>query len=154
MTLLKKDESFIVVNGRMQILTLYTPQGRYQYHISSAKNGFGEQLNSYKTPRGWHYIRAKIGEGNPINSYYVSRRVSKTKSDICSRILWLKGLEHGTNHFNKHHSMKRYIYIHGTEKTFLKHPMSHGCINMSNKDIALLCSRIPKYCKVLILDSQ
>ena len=154
MILLKKDESFIVVNGRMQTLTLYTPNKRFLYHISSAEKGFGEQINSYKTPRGWHYIRVSIGESNPINSYYKSRRLSKIKSDICGRILWLKGLELGKNHLNNHHSMKRYIYIHGTQKQFLKQPISYGCINMSNKDIAQLSNKIPKYCKVLILDSQ
>ena len=38
------------------------------FHISTAKNGFGETRNSFKTPRGWHYIRATIGRGLETNT--------------------------------------------------------------------------------------
>ena len=33
------------------------------YQVSTAKNGPGEEFGSEKTPRGWHVIRAKIGQG-------------------------------------------------------------------------------------------
>ena len=34
-----------------------------QYLISSSKYGAGEQNGSFRTPRGRHIIRAKIGKG-------------------------------------------------------------------------------------------
>ena len=46
----------------------------FECAISSAKNGVGELTGSEQTPRGWHYIRAKIGEGQPVNAVFVGRR--------------------------------------------------------------------------------
>lgn len=146
--LLKPNEGWIVVLGRSQLLKLYTPSFSKTYHISTAKNGYGEALDSYKTPRGWHYIRAVIGKNNPKHVTYRGRRISKN-SHISGRILWLCGLEKH-NHTPKQHSMKRYIYIHGVPHPFKKTPISHGCINMRNEDIFELTQCLPKYCKVLI----
>lgn len=146
--ILKKNEPLIVVLGGSQILKYIGPEGNFSYHISTAKNGFGEVLNSYKTPRGWHYIRAIIGTNNPINTHYTGRKITE-KSHISGRILWLCGLE-PHNHHPKKHSMKRYIYIHGVPKPFLKTPSSKGCINMRNCDIFHLTKILTKYCKVYI----
>ena len=44
------------------------------YLVSTAKNGVGEQVNSYCTPRGHHIIRAKIGAGCPLCTVFVGRR--------------------------------------------------------------------------------
>ena len=130
-----------------------TPKKRLTFHISSAKNGLGEEHNSFKTPRGWHYIRAVIGKNQPQNTYYKSRRAQLNHSDISGRILWLKGLEKH-NHSPKNHSMLRYIYIHGVPHRFIKTPISQGCINMRNQDIAKLSEVIPKYCKVYIDEGE
>ena len=35
------------------------------YRVSTSKNGAGESVDSFKTPRGRHVIRAKIGDGSP-----------------------------------------------------------------------------------------
>lgn len=145
---IKKDEAYIVIFGNTQLLKFYYRETVLSFHISTAKNGFSEILNSFQTPRGWHYIRAIIGKHNPVNSLYTSRRLTN-QSDISGRILWLCGLE-AFNHNPKHHSMKRYIYIHGSPNPFKKTPSSKGCINMKNTDIKILCDHLPKYCKVLI----
>ena len=148
--LLKANESIIIVLGRSQLLKFYHNDIFRCYHISTSKNGFGETLNSFKTPRGFHYIRAIIGKDQPINTYYKSRRPTKpTENHITSRILWLCGLE-SHNHHPSRHSMNRYIYIHGVPTPFKKTPQSIGCINMRNEDVAELANLVPKYCKVLI----
>ncbi|MDC3180750.1 L,D-transpeptidase [Gammaproteobacteria bacterium] len=145
---LKASESLIYINIQSQILKLFFDQKIHHFHISSSKYGLGEQLNSHKTPRGWHYIRFIIGKKLPKNTCFQARRPC-ANSDISGRILWLQGLQPG---FNKGTtcSLRRYIYIHGTPKTFLKAPISIGCINMINNDIKKLTDLIPKYCKVYI----
>ena len=51
---------------------------------------------------------------------------------VLTRILWLAGLE-GDNANTK----ERYIYIHGTnQEAMLGTPASHGCVRMSNADVA------------------
>ena len=125
------------------------------YSISTALNGGGELKNSGCTPRGKHYIRAKIGSGLPINAVFVGRRFTGEiyssnlaakfpKRDwILTRILWLSGCEHGFNRLGDKDSMQRYIYIHGTPDS---EPMgiarSHGCIRMRNSDMLELFERV------------
>jgi L,D-transpeptidase YbiS len=146
--LLNNNEAVILILGRSQLLKFYHHDIIKTYHISTAKKGYGELLDSYKTPRGWHYIRSIIGKNNPKDSCYTGRRLSK-ESPISGRILWLCGLESHNHHPSKH-SMVRYIYIHGVPKAFKKTPTSLGCINMRNSDITELTELLPKYCKVLI----
>ncbi|MDO6514678.1 MULTISPECIES: L,D-transpeptidase [unclassified Neptuniibacter] len=125
------------------------------YSISTALNGVGELKNSGCTPRGKHYIRAKIGSGLPVNAVFVGRRFTGEiySSDlaakfpqrdwILTRILWLSGCEHGFNRLGDKDSMQRYIYIHGTPDS---EPMgiarSHGCIRMRNSDMLELFERV------------
>lgn len=146
---LKKHEPAMFILGTSQLLVYVHNGTKRQFHITTGANGFGETHNSFKTPRGWHYIRAKIGVSLPKNTYFSARRPSNTTTDISSRILWLCGIE-SHNHQPKQHSMLRYIYIHGTPKPFLKRPQSLGCINMRNQDISALALLIPSYCKVYI----
>ena len=150
---LKAYEPFIYISTRSQLLKLYKNNTSITYHISTSKNGLGEELNSFKTPRGWHYIRAIIGKENPINTFYKARRIAHTPTDISGRILWLCGLN-VKNHSPATHSMLRYIYIHGVSNKFLTSPISNGCINMRNQDIMNLTNIIPKYCKVYIDGSE
>lgn len=142
-------ESLIIILGGPQLLCFYHQNKLTWFHISTSKLGFGEENNSFKTPRGWHYIRAIIGKNNPKDTAYIGRRITQ-KSDITGRILWLCGLE-PHNHDPKTHSMYRYIYIHGVPNAFKKQPSSSGCINMRNQDIKWLADHLPKYCKTLIL---
>src|SRR5436853_1149443 len=82
-----------------------------KYLISSAKNGVGEEYGSFKTPRGLHVIRAKIGKNLPMNAVLVRRRWTQEiykpelkiqyqeRDWILTRILWLCGVEPGKNGF-------------------------------------------------------
>jgi lipoprotein-anchoring transpeptidase ErfK/SrfK len=124
--------------------------------ISTATNGEGSQKNSGCTPTGQHIIRAKIGDGAPINSVFVGRRAT---GEICSpelmtefpnrdwiltRILWLSGTEVGVNRLGEVDTMQRYIYIHGTpDNVVLGQPGSHGCIRMRNSDVIALFNMVP-----------
>ena len=41
--------------------------------VSTAKNGPGERYGSECTPRGLHYVRAKIGKNSLENTVFVGR---------------------------------------------------------------------------------
>lgn len=119
--------------------------------ISTASNGPGEQFGSECTPRGKHYIRAKIGAACPVNTVFIGRRPtgeiyqpelkqqSPQRDWILTRILWLCGMEPGKNRLGKVDTMRRYIYIHGCpDEDTMGVPGSHGCIKMRNADILQL----------------
>jgi len=146
--------------------TLFAYEGQdlaFSFAISSALNGVGSEEGSGKTPLGAHYIRAKIGADQPINSVFVGRRVTgeiysqslatqfPERDWILTRILWLCGKEVGKNRLGKVDTMSRYIYIHGTPDS---EPMgvakSHGCIRMRNQDIITLFDWVPIACPVNI----
>ena len=72
----------------------------------------------------------------------ISEKKTSEEDIICSRILWLSGLEDGQNKGSGIDSLSRYIYIHGTnEEGLLGVKASHGCIRMSNSDIIDLCDK-------------
>lgn len=135
----------------------------FQCAISSARNGVGEMNGSECTPRGWHYVRARIGAGQPVNTVFVGRRPTgeiyspalraqhPQRDWILTRILWLCGLEPGFNRLGPIDTMRRYIYIHGCpdEDAFDK-PGSHGCIKLHNPDMLVLFDRVTVGTRVLI----
>ena len=125
------------------------------YPVSTAKNGAGQRMGSECTPTGWHKIRARIGNNQPLNSVFVGRRATgeiytpelsqqyPERDWILTRILWLGGLEAGFNRYGKVDSTWRYIYIHGCPDHLLQDkPESHGCIRMHNADVADLFNQI------------
>lgn len=131
--------------------------------ISTALKGVGQNKGSFCTPLGQHIVRAKIGDGAPIFSEFVARRLtgkiwsptisdSNSKEDwILTRILWLSGLEVGFNRLGNQDTMQRFIYIHGTnDLDNLGKPSSHGCIRMDNYDIIDLFDQIKVGDHVLI----
>lgn len=124
--------------------------------VSTARNGVGEQYGSEKTPRGRHYVRAKIGAGLPANAVLVSRRPTgeiyspalraafPDRDWILTRILWLCGQEKGRNRLGTVDTMRRYIYIHGCpDEDPMGVPSSRGCIKMRNADLIALFDRVP-----------
>ena len=136
-----------------------------QYQVATAKNGVGEQNGSEQTPRGKHYIRAKIGQHKPVNTVFVGRRdtgeqftepLRKQFPDrdwILTRIMWLCGCESGVNRGGNVDTMRRYIYIHGAPDTdAMSVPSSHGCIKMRNTDIIELFDLVPAGTPVTILE--
>tara|TARA_B100001769_G_C22071753_1_gene576904 strand:+ start:474 stop:1007 length:534 start_codon:yes stop_codon:yes gene_type:complete len=145
----------ITVDINNQILTLFENfKIIKKYKISTSKFGEGQETGSNKTPLGAHYIRDCIGNNAEIFTVFQNRietnnlaEVIKDKRScnediICSRILWLSGLENGINKGGNIDSYSRYIYIHGTnEEGLLGKKASHGCIRMSNSDIIELCNK-------------
>jgi hypothetical protein len=124
------------------------PQLIRQYAVSTAKNGAGEQMGSYQTPRGKHVVSDKIGAGAPLNTAFSARLatgeiwnpqlgITHPERDwILTRILWLDGREPGKNQGGDVDSHARYIYVHGTnEEHLIGTPASHGCVRMRNADI-------------------
>jgi lipoprotein-anchoring transpeptidase ErfK/SrfK len=139
----------IVVDVASQTLDLYQGNSVVRhYGISSARNGVGQEFGSFRTPLGKHIIRAKIGEGQPVNTVFVRRRPTGEiytpdlgarfpgRDWILTRILWLSGRERGFNRLGKVDTMRRYIYIHGTpDSVEMGKPGSIGCIRMRNGDL-------------------
>jgi hypothetical protein len=133
------------------------------YRISSARNGPGELSGSNCTPRGAHVVRAKIGQGAPLNTVFVGRRPTGERYSeelaarfpgrdwILTRILWLSGCEIGRNRLGTVDTMRRYIYVHGSpESVPMGVPGSIGCIRMRNADILELFDRVAPRTPVLI----
>ena len=129
----------IINNSRVKIKS---------YQISSAKNGVGQNRGSFCTPLGKHIIRAKIGEGQPVNTVFIRRRPTgeiyspilgekyPDRDWILTRILWLSGCEPGFNRLGTVDTMRRFIYIHGSPDSIdIGRPGSIGCIRMLNTDL-------------------
>lgn len=125
------------------------------YKISTALNGPGEAAGSGCTPRGRHYIRAKIGADLPLNAVLVGRRWTgeictqqlvqdnPERDWILTRILWLSGCESGYNRGGAQDTFARYIYIHGTaDLANLGQPVSHGCIRMDSQQLISLFAAV------------
>jgi L,D-transpeptidase YbiS len=157
----------LIVSIRRQKAELFDDNGvlMRRYDVSTAAKGAGEESGSYRTPRGRHIVRAKVGAGQPENAVFVRRRptgeiyspelhASFPERDwILTRILWLSGCEPGRNRLGKLDTMRRYIYLHGTpDVTTLGHPGSHGCVRMANRDIVELFELLPAYSEVLITE--
>lgn len=156
----------IIIHVPVQVLELFDASGKllHTYQVSTGANGVGEENGSFCTPRGKHYIRAKIGSGVPENSVFVKRRptgeiftpeLGKTNMGrdwILTRILWLSGNEPGYNRLGSCDTMRRYVYIHGTpDNTVLGKPGSRGCVRMRNDDIMELFDLVPAGTPVEIL---
>lgn len=146
-----------------QVLEVLDDQGTVlrSYPVSTATAGAGEQSGSFQTPRGRHYVRARIGAGLPPRAVLRGRRyqgeictpetaAAEPQRDwILSRILWLCGREPGFNRLGPVDTMARYIYIHGTaDEAALGTPASHGCIRMGNGDILELFELVPAFTEV------
>ena len=147
----------IVISIPAQTLDLLDDSGNAlrHYHISSAKNGAGQEYGSFCTPLGKHIIRAKIGTGQPLNSVFVKRRPTGEiytpelgaefpgRDWILTRILWLSGCERGFNRLGSVDTMRRYIYIHGSPDGLeMGKPGSIGCIRMHNHDLLELFDKV------------
>ena len=77
------------------------------------------------------------------NAEPILKPIASDEDNICSRIIWLDGLEEGHNKGGNVDSKSRYIYIHGThEEGLIGTPASHGCIRMKNKDVIELYEKV------------
>lgn len=119
--------------------------------VSTARAGIGGEEGSYRTPPGWHRIKARIGADAAPGTVFVSREPTgerwcgEVREDdlILTRILTLEGLEEGVNRGPGRDSLQRYIYLHGTNhESLLGRPVSHGCVRMSNTHICQIFDRV------------
>ena len=121
------------------------------YAVSTARKGAGERNGSFRTPRGRHIVRARIGAGAPLNAVFVRRRPTgeiytpelgaqfPMRDWILTRILWLSGCEPGFNRLGEVDTMRRYIYIHGSPDSVpMGTPGSIGCVRMRNSELVEL----------------
>lgn len=135
--------------------------------VSTARAGAGQLSGSEATPLGRHLIRARIGEGAQPGAVFVGRRQTgevwtpelhrrhPERDWILTRILWLSGVEPGTNRLGEVDSMRRYIYIHGTPDIEpLGVPLSHGCVRMSNAAIVELFDQVKPGTAVELIDGD
>lgn len=142
----------IIRNGRIVWLA----------RCATAANGIGSEMNSLKTPLGWHAVIEKSGAGAPWGQVFRSRKPvnqiwnpgDSTKEDlVLTRILALDGLEPGLNKGGQVDSNARNIYIHGTNaEEKIGTPSSHGCVRLANDDVIAAFDRIPQGALVLITE--
>ena len=146
----------IRIDVARQILAFDDADGATRsYPVSTSMFGLGERRGSFRTPRGRHQIRAKIGAGQPAGTVFVGRRptgeiysealarAQPERDWILTRILWLSGLEPGLNRLGDVDTMRRYIYIHGMpDSEPCGEPGSIGCIRMRNDDIIELFDEV------------
>lgn len=156
----------LVVSVVQQTLDHYrSGQHVRTYQVSTARAGQGCVADSLQTPTGLHRIAERIGAGAPLGMVFKSRVPtgvlaadwSKPEDNlITSRILWLDGAEPGHNqglnaagqNVDTH---ARYVYIHGTNQhAKIGQPNSHGCVLLSDKDVAELFEVIPSGALVYI----
>ncbi len=159
--------AYIEIDVARQDLRLFEREGAdavWETAVATAKNGVGERYGSFRTPRGLHVVRAKIGAGAPRGTVFVGRRPTgeiyspalralyPQRDWILTRILWLSGLVVGQNRLGEVDTMRRYIYIHGApDEDPMGAPSSHGCIKMRNDDIIELFERVPPGTRVRVI---
>ena len=142
-----KSQTFLAVSIDDQKLRLIVNGDCVrEFIVSTALNGIGTAIGSFRTPTGNFRICEKIGEGEPIGTIFRARvpvglwdPSQATEDDlILTRILRLDGLDD-----DNANTLERCIYIHGTNREdLLGVPASHGCIRMSNEEIAELFERV------------
>jgi len=157
------------VGLKSQTLVRYDGWGREvkRYRVSTAKNGAGEQENSYRTPRGWHTVCEKIGEGAAADTILYHREITPWKYTeelhrqypgkdwILTRILWLCGQEPGRNQGGSVDSHDRAIYIHGAgHHVPFGTPSSLGCVRMTSPDVIELFDTTPVGTDVVINEND
>ncbi|WP_435101282.1 L,D-transpeptidase family protein [Arhodomonas sp. AD133] len=159
-----RSRVWLRVDARAQRLSLCCDDDVLEtWPVSTGRNGLGEINGSGCTPRGWHVVRARVGDGLPAETVFVGRRDTGERYSralaaaypqrdwILARILWLSGLEHGRNRLGARDTMRRYIYIHGAPpESPIGQPVSHGCIRMRPDDVIELFGRTPVGTRVLI----
>lgn len=164
-----KNNAYLIISVKNQRMYLVNKDKILQeFVISTAKNGIGNEINSFQTPLGAHVIHSKIGDNAPLNTVFKDRKntnkistILKNENEIdkedgiTTRVMPLMGLEEGINKGEIEKtidgvskkilidSYKRDIYIHGTrEEGNLGKPASLGCIRMYNADVAILFSLV------------
>ena len=140
---IKSQRLYLLINGKLS----------QEYTVSTSKNPSSCVANSYGTPTGLHAIATMIGseepsgmvfEGRVPKKHFTKLTIQQQQSNlITSRIIRLRGLEHGVNLGDGYDTYNRYIYIHGTNhEERIGSPFSGGCIEMRNFDIIELFKQV------------
>ena len=155
---LPNAEHCIVVSIDQQKLWFFAGEAAWEYVVSTARAGVGCVADSLRTPLGLHRVAEKIGADAPKGMVFKSRvptgRIwtegpAPEDNLITTRILWLEGLEPGWNSGRDEagrlvDTKARFVYIHGTNQAArLGTPNSHGCVLLSDDDVADLFARVP-----------
>ena len=152
----------LVIDAERGLATWFEDgEAKGQWPVSVARAGIGGTEGSFRTPPGWHRLKARIGQGAEPGTIFASREPTgeiwrgeaRDEDLILTRILTLDGLEEGVNHGPGCDSLSRYIYIHGTNhERLLGRPVSHGCVRMGNDDVCELFAAMREDDFVLIAE--
>ncbi len=127
-----------------------------EYVVSTSRAAPSCVENSLGTPLGLHVVADKIGAGAPAGTVFKGRKpvgwtwreapaAEAAHNLITTRILRLRGLEPGQNAGPGRDTYDRYIYIHGTNQPEkLGTPNSHGCVLLSDAEVAELFEAVPE----------
>ena len=163
----EKLDNFIYIGVKRQKLYLFEANIISKiYKVSTSLKGAGNEMSSYKTPLGLHFIYEKIGNNAPIGTLFINKKntnkiveidsltLNQNKDEITTRLMSLMGKELNINKGGRVDTFKRGIYIHGTsnEKSIGK-PSSHGCIRMKNNDIIELFNSVDKQIPVFLFNN-
>ena len=163
----EKLDNFIYIGIKRQKLYLFEANIISKiYKVSTSLKGAGNEISSYKTPLGLHFIYEKIGNNAPIGTLFINKKntnkiveidsltLNQNKDEITTRLMSLMGKELNINKGGRVDTFKRGIYIHGTsnEKSIGK-PSSHGCIRMKNNDIVELFNSVGKQIPVFLFNN-
>jgi UDP-N-acetylmuramate--alanine ligase len=160
-TLDRRSKALVVDTARQRLGLVEDGRLIFEAVISTAKKGLGCEEGSYRTPTGWHRIRARIGAGAEAGAVFrdrvatgeVWRGEPRDEDLILTRVLTLDGLEEGWNRGPGHDSLERFIYLHGTnQEAQLGTLVSHGCVRLGNAAVADLFERIAERDPVLIAE--
>jgi len=128
--------------------------------VSTAAAGPDNREDSGGTPTGLHRVGRRIGLDAPAGTVFVGREPTgerwRGEADdrdlILTRIITLEGLEDGVNRGPGVDTVRRYIYIHGTnQEGRLGEAVSHGCVRMANRDVVELADRVGEGDPVVIV---
>ena len=163
----EKLDNFIYIGIKRQKLYFFEANIISKiYKVSTSLKGAGNEMSSYKTPLGLHFIYEKIGNNAPIGTLFINKKntnkiveidsltLNQNKDEITTRLMSLMGKELNINKGGRVDTFKRGIYIHGTsnEKSIGK-PSSHGCIRMKNNDIIELFNSVDKQIPVFLFNN-
>jgi len=155
---LPSAEHCIVVSIDQQKLWFFAGEAVREYVVSTARAGVGCVADSHRTPTGLHRVAEKIGDGAPLGMVFKARvptgRIwtegpAPEDNLITTRILWLEGLEPGTNAGRDAEgrlvdTKARFVYLHGTNQAArLGTPNSHGCVLLADEAVRDLFERTP-----------
>ncbi len=158
------DRWLLVDVARQRLVLINNGAESGSWAVSTAAAGLNAREGSGGTPPGVHRIVERLGMEHPPGTEFESRvptgRIlpletlpqDKDRDLILSRILTLAGCRDGVNRGPGVDSQQRYIYLHGTNREdLIGHPVSHGCIRMTNRDIIEVCELVREGDPVVII---